>query len=159
MDKPNVKYLKIVGVVILIVVFGYLAVCCIFNVKNGFTTYDLATAGHYPKADDVPLLTDSYQYTGRKKVSNNNYNDIWWHYPIFREGSYEQITNNLRYYNNPDEGTCIGAEFCGALYKEKKNKSNLIYPLPPVANGEGARVNYYRSDPNILLQPSDTTMI
>ena len=156
MNKQYNKYSKMIGITILIVLFGYLAVCCLSKItKNGFTTYDLATAGIYPKADNVPLLTDSYQYTGNKHVSNNSYNDIWWHYPIFREGSYEQITNNLRYYKNPDEGTCIRADFCGALYKDKKNKSNLVYPLPPVPNGQGARVNYYRGNPNELLQPDD----
>jgi hypothetical protein len=56
----------------------------------------------------------------------------------------------LRYVNNPDEGTCIRADMCNALYKKIKNKSNIIKPLPPAEEGPGARVGYYRSEPNLL---------
>jgi hypothetical protein len=40
---------------------------------------------------------------------------------------------------------------CNALYKNKKHKSNIITPLPPAEEGAGARVGYYRSDPNLLF--------
>ena len=107
--------------------------------------------GAFPASQTDPLLKDSFPLTGRKGVSNNQYNDIWWHYPAFKVGSYEQITNNLKYPNNPDEGTCISADFCGALYKESQSHSNITEPLPPVNPGQGARVNYYRTDMNLLL--------
>lgn len=118
---------------------------------EGFSTnkQDLETPGVYPLSVDKPIL-DSFPLTGRKDVSNNNYKDIWWEYPEFSKSSYEQITNNLRYVNNPDNGTCIRADMCGALYKKKKNKSNIVKPLPPAQEGPGARVGYYRSEPNLL---------
>jgi len=118
---------------------------------EGFSTnkQDLETPGVYPLSVDKPIL-DSFPLTGRKDVSNNNYKDIWWEYPEFSKSSYEQITNNLRYVNNPDNGTCIRADMCGALYKKKKNKSNIVNPLPPAEEGPGARVNYYRTEPNLL---------
>ena len=128
-------------------------------IKNGFTNYNLASLnpGQYPISENIPILTDTYPYTGSKTVSNKNYNDIWWEYPIFKEGSYKQITNNLRYYKNPDEGTCVRAEFCNALYNNKKVNSNYIYPLPPLSwtpeSNNNVRVNYYWSKPNKLLQP------
>jgi hypothetical protein len=115
-----------------------------------YGNYDLANPGAFPQSVDVPLLTGDYQYTGHKYVSDDNYSDIWWHYPIFREGSYAQITNNLRYYKNPDEGTCVRAEFCGTLYKDQKNKSNIVLPLPEAPEGEGPRVGYYRTDVNVF---------
>jgi hypothetical protein len=131
------------------------------NTKEGYSNYNLDSLnpGKYPLSQDKPLLNKDYPLTGRKTVSNKSYNDIWWEYPIFKEGSYKQITNNLRYYDNPDEGTCIRAEFCNTLYKNKKVKSNYILPLPPVSapnkkNGESARVNYYWAQPDILLQPT-----
>ena len=65
---------------------------------EGYSNYNLANPGEYPKSEDVPILTDSYPFTGRKNVDKNNYNDIWWHYPIFEVGSYTQITNNLNLY-------------------------------------------------------------
>ena len=36
------------------------------------------------------------------------------------------------------------------LFKKKKNKSNIVRPLPPAEEGAGARVGYYRSEPNLL---------
>jgi hypothetical protein len=39
---------------------------------------------------------------------------------------------------------------CNALYKKKKNKSNIVNPLPPAQEGAGARVGYFRSEPNML---------
>jgi hypothetical protein len=64
--------------------------------------------------------------------------------------SFKQVTNNLRYVKNPDEGTCTRPEFCGAVYHSIKNKSNEIYPLPPAEEGQGARVGYFRTEQNDL---------
>ena len=118
---------------------------------EGFSTnkQDLETPGVYPLSVDKPIL-DSFPLTGRKDVSEKNYSDIWKDYPEFSKSSYEQITNNLRYVKNPDNGTCIRADMCNALYKNKENKSNIVSPLPPAQEGPGARVGYYRSEPNML---------
>ena len=56
-------------------------------------------------------------------MSNLTSADMWWHYPTFKLGSYDQITNNIRYPNNPDVGRCTPASVCGALYHEKKTGS------------------------------------
>jgi hypothetical protein len=158
-----IKYNKNYSYIIIILIsffFIYLGIRFIngllYTSKNGFSNLDSLNPGKYPQSDDLPILTDTYPYTGSKKVSNKSYNDIWWEYPIFKEGSYKQITNNLRYYKNPDEGTCIRADFCNALYDNKKVKSNYILPLPPLsmAPDGNARVNYYWSHPNKLLQPN-----
>jgi len=96
-------------------------------------------------------ILDDYPKIGKNLTTDNTYNKIWWHYPTFTEGSYKQLTNNLKYWINPDEGTCIRADFCGAVYHDKKNtKSNIIYPLPPAQEGPGARVGYFRTEPNYL---------
>ena len=105
------------------------------------------------------LVEDSYPWTGRKGISNNDANSIWWHYPIFEVGSYDQITNNIRYPNNPDEGTCMPASMCGALYKEKQLKSNYITPLPPVDPTSGTRVGYFTTDINLLPFRTDVPNI
>lgn len=100
---------------------------------------------------DNPLL-DDYPLIGKTTTSNNTYNKIWWKYPTFKVGSYEQITNNLKYYKNPDEGNCVRADFCGALYHDKKQMpTNIIKPLPLAEEGEGARVGYFRTEPNELF--------
>jgi hypothetical protein len=117
---------------------------------EGFSgLYDLSVPGIFPKSVDQAIL-DDYPKIGKNETSNKNYSDIWWKYPTFTMGSYKQITNNLRYYDNPDEGTCIRADFCNAVYYNSKNKSNIISQLPPAQEGSGARVGYFRSKPNEL---------
>ena len=118
---------------------------------EGFSTnkQDLETPGIYPVSVDKPIL-DSFPLTGSKDVSEKNYSDIWKEYPEFSKSSYDQTTNNLRYVKNPDNGTCIRADMCNALYKNKEPKSNIVTPMPPAEEGAGARVGYYRSEPNML---------
>jgi hypothetical protein len=122
-----------------------------FSKKEGFVNI-LAEPGKYPNSDDGPIL-NSYKFTGRKTVNSNNYNNIWWNYPIFSLGSYAQVTNNLRYRKNPDDGVCITADFCGALYKDKQMKSNISKPLSPspLVTPSTVRVNYYATSPNLFL--------
>lgn len=118
------------------------------KVSEGFS--GLLSPGNFPMSDDKVILND-YPQIGKNETSNNNYSDIWFKYPVLPIASFEQITNNLRYHDNPDEGTCIRADFCGALYYNKKDeKSNIVKPLPPAEEGSGARVGYFRSEPNEL---------
>ena len=105
------------------------------------------------------LVADSYPWTGRNGISNNDANSIWWHYPIFELGSYDQITNNIRYPNNPDEGTCMPASICGSLYKEKQLKTNYITPLPPVNPNCGTRIGYFTNGINLLPFRTDVPNI
>jgi len=107
------------------------------------------TEGIYPVSVDQAILND-YPLIGKNKVSNNSASNMWWHYPIFTLPSFKQQTNNLRYHYNPDEGTCTRPEFCGALYHSIDSKSNEVYPLPPAQEGSGARVGYFRTEPNEL---------
>jgi len=126
----------------------------IFDSKmfEGYSNYNLANPGKFPKSVDLPILTSSFPFTGRNQVNSNNYNDIWWHYPIFKVGSYAQITNNLKYRRNPDDGVCITADFCGALYKDNQLKTNISTPLPPAPSvtADSVRVGYYLTDSNLI---------
>jgi hypothetical protein len=123
------------------------------NNMEGYSNYVLegenASVGKFPSSETEVLVQDTYPITGRNGISNDSAATIWWHYPTFQLGSYDQITNNIRYSNNPDEGTCMPASMCGALYKEKQYKSNYVYPLPPVVNPPcGTRVGYFITQPN-----------
>ena len=121
------------------------------NMKDGFTNYTLDGAmGDFPSAVTDVLVQDTYPITGRNGISNNGASDIWWHYPVFELGSYKQITNNIRYPHNPDEGTCMPASMCGALYRDKKLGSNIVTPLPPVNPMCGTRVGYFSTNKNLL---------
>jgi hypothetical protein len=121
--------------------------------KEGFTynyfTSLKRTEGTYPVSVDKAILND-YPLIGKNEVSNDSASTIWWHFPIFSLPSFKQQTNNLRYNYNPDNGTCTRPEFCGAMYHDIDNKSNEVYPLPPVEEGPGARIGYFRSEPNML---------
>jgi hypothetical protein len=125
------------------------------NLTEGFSgLYDLLTPGGFPKSIEQSIL-DDYPQIGKNETSNNNYSQIWWHYPVLPLASYKQVTNNLRYRYNPDEGTCVRADFCGAIYHDKKDynfvkKSNIIKSLPVAEEGTGARVGYFRTEPNKL---------
>ena len=121
-----------------------------FN-SEGFSNYYLgSTNGIYPSSETDVLVQDTYPITGKNGVSDESANEMWWRYPIFEVGSYKQITNNIRYPNNPDTGRCMPANFCGALYKDKYLKSNYIEPLPPVNPESGTRVGYFTTDINML---------
>ena len=109
----------------------------------------------FPECQNVPLLYKEYPVIHKNRVSDKNYNDIWWEYPIFTEGSYAQITNNIRYPNNPDNGTAVRAEFSNAFYKNKKHKTNYSTPLGPVPHvNQGMRVGYYNSNEDLILGAS-----
>jgi hypothetical protein len=128
--------------------------------KDGFSNYNLEeSVGIYPTAQSNVLLQDTYPITGRNGISNNNSSDIWWHFPTFHLGSYKQITNNIRYPNNPDEGTCEPASMCGALYKEKQLMTNYVEPLPPINPDCGTRIGYFTTDENLLPFRTDVPNI
>ena len=110
---------------------------------------DLKTPGEFPKSVNQAIL-DDYPLIGKNEVSHDSASDMWWHYPTFGLPSFKQITNNLKYFKNPDIGTCTRPEMCGALYHDAKVPSNEIHPLPEAEEGPGARVGYFRSQPNIL---------
>jgi hypothetical protein len=42
------------------------------------------------------------------------------------------------------------ASMCGALYHDKKLKSNYIEPLPPLNPDCGTRVGYFDTNENLL---------
>jgi len=125
----------------------------------GYSTVPLLwTAGNekHPKdnyAREDILLNDSYPLKWRNQVNMKDQWRKWWHYPSFEVGSYEQITNNIRWPNNPDIATCTPEEFCGALYHKQQYKSNIyepIAPLPVCAGDNTTRVGYFFTAPNRL---------
>lgn len=112
--------------------------------REGYDNYNLANPGLLPLSETEPLLADTYEYTGVNHVGESNNSANWWRKPVFEVGSFAQITNNMKYWNNPDNGSCITPDFCQILYKDKHMGSNVSKPMPPVKNGfTKTRVNYY----------------
>jgi hypothetical protein len=125
-----------------------------FNVQNiyeNFTNYSLnQSMGDFPHAQTSVLVEDTYPPIGKNMISNETSNDSWWHYPIFKLGSYDQITNNIKYPNNPDIGSCTPGSMCGALYHSKKIGNNYNNPLPPVDSDFGTRVGYFVTNNQLI---------
>ena len=123
------------------------------SIKENF---DNLGSGIYPASVNNVLLEDVYPINSKSGVSKNSGHNIWWHYPIFEVGSYEQITNNLKYPNNPDDGQCMPADFCGALYKEHQDKSNISTMLPLAEDNCGLRINYYTTPKTMFAFKQDS---
>lgn len=122
----------------------------LFFINRSDNLEGFESAGEYPDSQKFPLLKDSYPLTGDTVISNNGAKDIWWHNPIFGVSSFKQITNNIRYNNNPDNGSCTPSQFCGSYYKDYQEKINTSAPLKPVPYGNGARVNFFRNKDYLL---------
>ncbi len=145
-------------VFLLIILVLAVGIPIILNIRNpmqmleGYSNYNLAGAmGKYPKAQTSVLVQDTYPAIGKNELSNATSADIWNEYPVYEMGSYEQKTNNIRYPYTPDEGTCMPATMCNALYKKKVIGKNYVLPLPPVNIVTcGRRINYYNTDINLL---------
>lgn len=117
------------------------------NNLEGYSNYNLNQAVGNISASNL-LVSDTYQTIGSGIISDNSASDIWQNYPLL--GSYEQITNNIRYPNNPDDGSCMPASMCDALYQNKYlNKSNVVEPLPP-ANDNGTRIGYFSTNVRLI---------
>ena len=125
-----------------------------YNQRETFISGQLSP-GMYPISETMPLKHD-YPFIGKNETSNNSAENVWWYYPVLPLASFKQVTNNLRYRRNPDNGTCVRSDFCGALYHDIENKTNIVKPLPEVKEGDGARVGYYRSEPNLLFFSEST---
>jgi len=141
-------------VFLLLLIILALGLPLVFNFSNiyeGYSNSSLEQAtGKFPDAQTKLLVQNTYPPIGKNELSNNTSNDIWMDYPIFQLGSYEQITNNIRYPDNPDEGTCMPASMCGALYHDKKTGDNYVKLLQPVNPDCGTRVGYFTTDEQVV---------
>ena len=151
---------------LLIILVVSLSIPILLNIRNplelleGYSNYTLeGSQGNFPDSQTKVLVQDTYPPIGKNQISNDSASDIWRKYPIFELGSYDQITNNIQYPSNPDEGTCMPASMCGALYHDKNIGSNYVKPLPPLNPECGNRVGYFETDINLLPFRSDTTNI
>jgi hypothetical protein len=118
---------------------------------EAFSGYNLEqSSGEYPVAQTSVLVQDIYKPKGSNVISSNSASDIWDTYPTFSLGSYEQVTNNIKYPTNPDIGRCMPSSMCGALYDNNyvypdgEKKSDEIQLLPPTnLYDDRTRVGYF----------------
>ena len=129
--------------------------------KENFFSYDINSnndlvggAGEFPSSLDDFYLQHNFPLRPKPGVlefDNEEASKMWWHYPIFKEGSYAQITNNLRYPNNPDIGICTPEDMCGSIYKDRRHPTNYVYPKPPININCDTRVGYFLTDKSLMM--------
>ena len=106
--------------------------------------------------ENVVLLDGVYPTTNNSEITDNGSNQIWKDYsPIVEVGSYEQITNNMKHFKNPDDGKCMPASMCNVLYENKDVPSNVVKPMEPVNDTCGTRVGYFTTSGDFLAFKSD----
>ena len=112
--------------------------------KEGFSA-DRVPSGDFPREVDEPLLYPTYP---KKKIgygdifSGNNSENNSKLYPVASDNV--QATNNVRDWVTPDNGSCVPAAMCGALYDAKAPEEYKVSePLP--FNIPEKRVGYYAS--------------
>ena len=102
--------------------------------REGFAA-DRVPSGEYPREVDEPLLypeypkkTAGYGVVLRENNSENNSKL----YPVAANlANYDQATNNVREWATPDNGSCMPAGMCGALYAPKvPAEYTVAQPLP-----------------------------
>lgn len=136
---------------LIILAIGLPLVFKLSNTYEGYSNYSLNQAmGNVPESQTQVLVQDQYPAIGKNQLSDETSSDMWWHYPVFQLGSYAQITNNIRYPNNPDIGRCMPGSMCGALYREKKTGNNYVTPLPQINPTCGTRVGYFTANEQLI---------
>jgi hypothetical protein len=129
---------------ILALLFALISFPIINNYKEGFNSL---SPGEYPVTVSEPILFNDYPTKDAMGVSSNTSEINSLYYPVFGS-SYGQYTNNIRYWDTPDNGLCSRAEMCGGLYKNKDIKTSKT-PNPIPFSSSTVRVNFYGSDPLI----------
>ena len=114
--------------------------------REGFAA-DRVPSGEYPREVDEPLLYPVYPKKAgpgygvvlRENDSTNNSKL----YPVAANvSSYDQATNNVRDWVTPDNGSCMPAGMCGALYAPKAPAEYTV-PEPLPLDHPARRVGFY----------------
>jgi hypothetical protein len=116
----------------------------LFGIKEGYDNLSIKLeSGKFPNSMENPILECDYPVKDKPQLSGLSSSNIWQEYPVFPVGNYEQKTNNIRYWKNPNNGKCSPANFCNSIYNDKE----LSIPAAPAqpAWDSGIRVNFYDS--------------
>jgi len=137
---------KKITFLILALLFALISIPIVGNHFEGFVNL---TPGNYPLSVDKPILHD-YPNKEHMGISTNSYEDNYNQSLIHSTNN--QGTNNIRYWQTPDNGNCSPADFCGGLYDNKKIEiPKTPNPIPFISSK--IRVNYYGSEK--ILCPDD----
>jgi hypothetical protein len=114
----------------ILIIMGILGVVYVIQEnKEGFVTTIDNNYGRYPCSVDQPLLQSYPKKKNWKQLSKNTYEQNSLFQPMTKMSSYSQLTNNIRFWETPDESSCSPADFCNTIY----NKKNIMKRNPKFA--------------------------
>ena len=134
----------------ILLLLGFLGISYVVGYKKCKETFiarslyfsDNLNPGQFPVSQIKGMLYGDYkQKNNPAGLSKHRASTALELYPAAELGSFEQKTNNIRYWTTPCDGTATPSDFCGGLY-EKKTFDNK--PTVPPRSG-CQRVNYYCS--------------
>jgi hypothetical protein len=115
------------------------AILALMYVAGGYREGFLVM-GDYPHVVDTNLLECSYPSLPNPSISTHMSADLSAIQPRTAMSSYEQVTNNKKYWNTPDNGSCTPTDFCGVLYGSRTwAPSTFVAPVDTA----GRRVNMF----------------
>lgn len=142
----------ILCIILVILVLGFIGVIKIYNRETFVPNNHHLEPAEFPVSVTQPLLYNDYNVKSNTNVTKNNNFNIWKEYPIYRS-SYEQKTNNRRYWKTPDNGMCSPAEFCGTPYEDTEQNEGKVSKAISI-DSNVTRVNWWaaNTDPNVCDQ-------
>jgi hypothetical protein len=119
------------------------------NLSEGYENLFTLTPGH--------AEGDNYLLKGIFPISNNpvstqQYSREWYLYPVFSIPSFKQMTNNLKYFNNPSIAHESPEDFLDTFYGSKSAKSNIVSygEINPILTYHEPRVGYWNTKVDVM---------
>ena len=144
--RLNKKHILIT--LILIAVFVYI-VSSSYTLSEGYDNLFTLSPGDVEEGD--------YLLKGMFPISNNpvstqQYSKEWELYPVFSVPSFNQMTNNLRYFSSPNIARDSPEDFLDTYYGSKTAKSNIVSygEVKPIVTYNEPRVGYWNSIVDVL---------
>ena len=107
------KHIHIGGLFVILLALAF--VPFLMKTSENFTNLE---PGTYPVSVDEPILYGDYPVKENPGVTNLGSEQLYKDYPIFPADS--DKTNNIRYWDTPNNGQCSPGCMCGGLYNKKK---------------------------------------
>lgn len=110
-------------------IVGTITLLYVYNAYTSIETFTNYGCVNSPLANY--LLADSYPIKSKSELTEETYRDSSLKNPL---------NNNKRYWDTPDNGSCLLNELCGNMY-DKKNIDKFQF-IPASLNSR-LRINYY----------------
>jgi hypothetical protein len=145
--RMNAQERKVAATGVFLIVILWLIVECNqwWSGRESFTV--LREPGSYPAAVTSPILYGSYPVsdTYPDPIQKQSMHDLSMYDPDLTApmSSYEQVTNNYRYWSNPENGTAQDPALSGCSFYGEKTITPELSACSPGWSDDQVRINYY----------------